>query len=132
MLSVLVDSSLVSRKFLRDVVRRQRESSLPFFDLSVREFSFKDQHKVLYLMCFYWKILRPCWIAVIPFLIALLFGSMIALCVGVGVLSLEFLLSEFFVYFIFRLGLKKGGFVGCAKYVSSEQALQMICENGTR
>jgi len=125
-----MDKKLKGLEFVNRMQVKNKELPLPLFDLWVRCFSFSD--KVLVVMHFHWKILRPYMLSLIPLAMALLFKSAVAFWIGVGLVCTEVFLSEFFVYVVLRLGLKKGGFLGGAKYVPNVLALQMICKNETR
>lgn len=129
-LSVLVDKDPKAVKFMSMIQVKQAALPLPVFNLFIKQFDCVD--KILYIMHFHWKIFRPALVSVIPFGAAVIFKAWIPFWIGVGLLGTEIFMTDVFVYAVFRLGLKKGGFAGSARYCPGWKSLQLICKNGTR
>ena len=123
-LNILVNGNGKEKEFIRQAVIKNRDLPFPLMDLSYK--SFTGSKGLLYVLQFKFKILRPIWICLIPLALFLIFKVTAMVWVALGLLLLEGLLSPAFIYVVYRIGLKKSGFEGSAKFVSNKKALEVL------
>ena len=126
-LNVRLVGNSVGSKFIKQMEEKCEALPFPFFNVSAKEIP--TMQGSIYIMDFTWKIMRPYWICIFPIIAALFFQKLFLLYIAAGILALEFFLSDWFVYLIFKLGLKRAGYKGSIKYLSRQKALEAICEN---
>lgn len=123
-LNILVSGNGKEGDFIKQAVIKNRDLPFPLMDLSFK--SFPKSEGLLYILSFKFKILRPIWICLIPLTLFIIFKVSAFFWISLGLIALEGLLSPPFIYVVYRIGLKKAGFEGSAKFVSNKRALEVL------
>lgn len=129
MVSVLAEDKAEVFGFYRKVKERNGSLKYPFFTLSSRLFRFQ-KGGVLVVSRVKINVPRVYWLAVIPLALFFIFGKAWLGFLTVVLLSWKFFYSSIFFYLTMRAGMRKAGYRGVCKLVSSENALEAVVLNG--